>query len=68
MYRQLPIFLTVIVMLFAAVSSFGGRGKQAVTSHGSGLHGHRLLNHLLDIGENPNEDIRTNVLLAMEGL
>lgn len=68
MYRQLPIFLTIIVILFAAVSSFGGRGKQAIASGGSGLQGHRLLNHLLDIGENPNEDIRTNVLLAMEGL
>lgn len=62
--RQLSIFS--IVLLFAAVTSFGGRGKQAISS--GNLHGHRLLNHLLDIGEDPNEDIRTNVLLAMEGL
>ena len=40
----------------------------AVVSHNSHLNRIQHLHAVLHIGNNPNEDIRTNVLLNMEGL
>jgi hypothetical protein len=62
----MPSFLMTLALCLAAAAPVDGT---AVVRHASSdLYRIERLHSMLQIGSNPNEDIRTNVLLNMEGL
>lgn len=69
MTRNLALlFLVVFVTMMVAWASVsrGSTSRGAFASRN--VNYHRLLHEALAIGDDPTEDIRTNILLNMEGL
>ena len=66
-----PLALTlapIVVVEGARKSVHGGGIPPRPSSTRSGINHFRRLHDILAIGDDPNEDIRTNILLNMEGI
>lgn len=63
------LMLTIALILFALTApTLAARKSSSLFVPGSRHNDYRRLHELLSIGDNPNEDIRTNILLNMEGI
>ena len=59
----------LLTLLLLIVGAEAGRGTQLQTATATSIHLNiQRLQQILEIGNDPNQAIRTNVLLNMEGL
>jgi hypothetical protein len=62
------LFSTVLLFfVLLALSQVEAKSEHAAAIHRKGNFGYHRLHEVLKIGNNPNEDIRANIFMNMEG-